>query len=112
MPRFYFHVSAPDQDFQDEIGSDVSDLAAAHSRAVLLADRVMMFSAFADCAPDLRRWTVKVTDERQQPAITVIFPAHFVPNRLKTVPSEGARTLLLRIEAMLTAGVSGLRQRA
>ena len=54
MPRFYFHLSAPDQDFPDNIGSDVSDLTAAHSIAVRLMKRVMMFSSFADCAPDLR----------------------------------------------------------
>jgi hypothetical protein len=44
MPRFYFHLSAPDEDFPDNIGSDVSDLVEAHSRAVLLAKRVTMFS--------------------------------------------------------------------
>ena len=55
LPGFYFHLSAGDQDFQDNIGSDVSDLAAAHCRAVRLADRVMMFSCFADCAPDFQR---------------------------------------------------------
>ena len=51
MPRFYFHLSAPDQDFPDDIGSDVGDLATAHSIAVRLMKRVMMFSSFADCAP-------------------------------------------------------------
>ena len=45
MPRFYFHLSAPDQDFPDDIGSDVSDLAAAHSIAVRLMKRVMMISS-------------------------------------------------------------------
>ena len=25
MPRFYFHLSAPDQDFKDKVGSDVAD---------------------------------------------------------------------------------------
>jgi hypothetical protein len=29
MPRFYFHLSAPDQDFPDNIGSNVSDLTGA-----------------------------------------------------------------------------------
>ena len=53
MQRFYFHLSAPDQYFPDNIGSDVSDLAAAHFIAVRLMKRVMMISAFADCAPDL-----------------------------------------------------------
>ena len=64
MPRFYFHLSAPDQDFPDNIGSEGSDLATAHFIAVRLMKRVMMISSFADCAPDLRRWTVKVADER------------------------------------------------
>ena len=45
MPRFYFHLSAPDQDFPDNIGSDVSDLSAAHSIAVRLIKRVMMISS-------------------------------------------------------------------
>jgi hypothetical protein len=100
MPRFYFHLSAPDQDFPDNIGSDVTDLAAAHSIAVRLMKRVMMISAFADCAPDLRRWTVKVTDERRRPVFTVLFPAYFVPQGWKPVLVSGARTLLMRLDAM------------
>ena len=100
MPRFYFHLSAPDQDFPDNIGSDVSDLAAAHSIAVRLMKRVMMISAFADCAPDLRRWTVKVTDERRRPVFTVLFPAYFAPRGWKPVLVSGARTLLMRLDAM------------
>jgi Domain of unknown function (DUF6894) len=79
MPRFYFHLSAPDQDFPDNIGSDVSDLTAAHSIAVRLMKRVMMVSSFADFAPDLRRWTVQVADERQRPVFTVMFPTYFFP---------------------------------
>ena len=98
MPRFYFHLSAPDQDFPDDIGSDVSDLAAAHSIAVRLMKRVMMFSSFADCAPDLRRWTVKVTDEKRQLVFTVLFPIYFVPRGWKPVLVSGARALLRRLE--------------
>lgn len=79
MPRFYFDLSAPDEDFPDSIGSDVTDLADAHSRAVRLAKRVTMFSCFADRAPDLRRWTVKVSDERRQPVFTVLFPTNSGP---------------------------------
>ena len=100
MPRFYFHLSAPDQDFPDDIGSDVSDLAAAHSIAVRLMKRVMMFSSFADCAPDLRRWTVKVTDEKRQPVFTVLFPIYFVPRGWKPVLVSGARALLRRLDAI------------
>jgi hypothetical protein len=100
MPRFYFHLSAPDQDFLDDIGSDASDLTTAHSIAVRLMKRVMMISSFADCAPDLRRWTVKVADERRRPVFTVIFPTYFVPRGWKPVLVSGARALLLRLDAM------------
>src|SRR4029078_5337139 len=48
MPRLFFHLCAPDQDFRDRIGCDVNDLAAAHANSVQLADRVMMISAFSD----------------------------------------------------------------
>jgi hypothetical protein len=98
MPRFYFNLSAPDQEFQDTIGAEVIDLAAAHERAVLLADRVMTFSGLADRVPDFRRWTVKITDERKLPVMTVVFPAFFSPR--KPAPVNGARMLLLRLETM------------
>ena len=51
MPRFYFHLSATDENFRDETGCELVDLSAAHFRAVKLADRVMMLSAFSHCAP-------------------------------------------------------------
>jgi hypothetical protein len=88
------------QDFPDDIGSEVGDLAAAHSIAVRLMKRVMMFSSFADCAPDLRRWTVKVTDERRRPVFTVLFPTYFVPRGWKPVLVSGARALLRRLDAI------------
>ena len=76
MARFYFHLSAPDEYFPDNIGYDVSDPAAAYSTAVRLAGRVMRFVPFfLDRTPDFRRWTVKVTDGKQRPVITVMFPA-------------------------------------
>jgi hypothetical protein len=100
MPQFYFHLSAPDQDFPDNIGSDVSDLTAAHSIAVRLMKRVMMISSFADCAPDLRRWIVKVADEGGRPVFTVMFPRYFVPRGWKPFLVSGARALLLRLDAM------------
>jgi len=37
---------SPDQDFQDPIGNDPRDVSEAHARAMLLADRIMMFSGF------------------------------------------------------------------
>jgi hypothetical protein len=102
MPRFYFHLSTPDEDFPDIIGSDVSDLVDAHSRAVLLAKRVTMLSRFADHAPDFRRWTVNVTDERQRPVFTVIFPTNSVPRGIV----GGARALLIRLDALIRNPVS------
>jgi hypothetical protein len=93
-------MSAPDQDFPDDIGSNVSDLATVHSIAVRLMKRVMMVSSFADCAPDLRRWTVKVADERQRPVFTVMFPTYFVPKGWKPVLVGGARALLRRLDAI------------
>jgi hypothetical protein len=59
----------------------------------------MMISSFADCAPDLRRWTVKVADERRRPVFTVIFPTYFVPRGWKPV-LVGARALLRRLDAI------------
>jgi hypothetical protein len=75
MARFYFHLSTPDERFHDNIGQDVNDLAAAHSIAVRLAGRVETFVPFfLDRALDFRRWTVEVTNERQQRVMTVMFP--------------------------------------
>jgi hypothetical protein len=96
MPRFYFNLSAPNENFPDNVGSDVSDLAEAHSRAVLLTKRVTMFSRFADRAADLRRWTVNVTDERRRPVFTVLFPSNSIP----PVIVGGARELLVRLDAI------------
>ena len=75
MARFYFHLSAPDEYFHDNIGCDVGDLAAAHAVAIRFAGRVVRFVPFfLNHALDFRHWTVKVTDERQRPVMTVMFP--------------------------------------
>ena len=104
MPRFYFHLFTLDQDFRDSVGCDVNDLSAAHSRAVQLADHVMMFSAFADRAVEFRRCTVKVTDDRQRHVMTVIFQADFVLGTCNRRSASGARTLFVRLDEMLTPG--------
>jgi hypothetical protein len=91
MPRFYFHLSAPDEIFRDDIGCDIADIPTAHSRAVQLADRVMTFSGFADREPDFRHWTIEITDDCQRPVITVIFPAP--PENPRANASSGAREL-------------------
>lgn len=76
MARFYLHLSTPFEYFHDNIGYDVNDLAAAHSAAMRLANRVEMFVPFfLNRALDFRHWTVEVTDERRQRVITVMFPS-------------------------------------
>ncbi len=104
MPRYFFHLSAPGQLFPDTIGADIDDLAAAHFRAVRLANRVMSLSVLADCQPRFRRWSVRVTDEAQRSVINVIFPAHFVPGTNKPTPDNDARTLLQALAATLLKG--------
>jgi hypothetical protein len=74
MLRFYFHVSAPDERFRDNVGCNLSDLAAAHFRAKQIVRRVMTLSGLASHEPDWRRWTVTVTDDCQRPVLTVMFP--------------------------------------
>jgi hypothetical protein len=96
MPRFRFHLSAPDECFRDSIGTDVADLAAAHARAVQLARRVMTFGGLAGSEPDLHRWTVRVVDDCGRPVLTVIFPLTFVTER--SVSVQGARALIRRLE--------------
>ena len=103
MPRFYFHLCAPDQVFTDDIGSDLSDLSAAHARALILADRVMMIFGFADRISDFRRWTVDVTDEEQRSLITVKFPINFPRGKRSAVASSGVRPLLQRLDAIMQA---------
>jgi hypothetical protein len=53
MPRFYFHLSTAGRTFQDNVGSDTSDLVDAHSKALRLAQRVTACRIFVDGAPIL-----------------------------------------------------------
>jgi len=63
-----------------------------------------MFSALADCVPDLQRWTVDVADENQPAVLTVIFPAHSLACQRKSVLAGGARALLQRLHEMMARG--------
>ena len=77
MPRFHFDICSPDEKrFRDDVGSEIDDLAAAHSRAVELARRVMRIGSFAECGSGSQRWTVRIINDCQQPVLTVIFPTH------------------------------------
>ena len=99
MPRFHFDICSPDEErFRDDVGSEIDDLAAAHSRAVELARRVMSIGGFAECSSGSQRWTVRIINDRQQPVLTVIFPTHFSAEKRTTVP--GARSIYEGLGAM------------
>jgi hypothetical protein len=94
MPRFYFHLSNSKEVILDKIGSEVFDLAAAHSKAARLADRIIGISDLTDFEPDLRRWTVQVADQNQQPVVTLIFSACSMAEKRKPIMQiEGAHGL-------------------
>jgi len=75
MPKFYFHLSNCDACFRDHIGSDLADIAVAHTRAKRLAHLVMTTSRLANHEPDWRRWTVTVTHDPQGPILIIPFGA-------------------------------------
>ncbi len=112
MPRYFFHLSAPGQLFPDPVGTDVGDLAEAHSRAVQLADRVMMYPVFADRAHDLRRWNVTVTDHMQRPLMNVLFPFALKSAKHRPVSDSGARVLLRTLASRIEASASSRRHAA
>jgi len=103
MPRFFFHLSKSDEIISDNIGSEIFDLAAAHSRALQLADRVMSISGLVDNHPDWRRWTVHVADQNQRPMFVVIFPACFTAQNPRVIAeAKGARALQQFLDEALT----------
>ena len=75
MPKFYFHLSNCDERFPDDIGYDLPDIAAAHTRAKRLANLVMTTSRLSSHPFDWRRWTVTVTDDSQGAILIIPFDA-------------------------------------
>jgi hypothetical protein len=63
----------------------------------------MVFSGFADQVRDFRRWTVRVTDARQNLLMTVLFPVHFPRGKWKRAATEGVRPMMLDLDAIMTA---------
>ena len=104
MPKFYFHLAAPDEFYTDKIGANVPDLTLAHRRAVMLANRVLMVSALADHAPNWRKWRVNITDERNQPVMTVLFqPTLAFESADFVYRLNGAHALAQRLHAIAAA---------
>ena len=75
MSRFYFHLSNCDEGFPDDIGHELPDIAAAHTRAKRLANLVMTISRLASHPFDWRRWTVTVTNDSQGAILIMPFGA-------------------------------------
>ena len=80
-----FHLSNCDECFRDNLGSDLTDIAVAHTRAKRLGHLVMMTSRLASHEPDWRRWTVTVTHDRQGPILLIPFGAFGI------VPPSGSK---------------------
>ena len=99
MPKFYFHLSNCDECFPDDIGYDLPDIAAAHTRAKRLANLVMATSRLASHPFDRRRWTVTVTDDLQGAILIMPFGAFGAATRaaLSTfVPADRLGTVRVR----------------
>lgn len=63
MPRMHFHLTIDDQYFPDQIGQEVGDLVAAHSRALLLASRLMSFCEIERREIPGERWVVTIEEQ-------------------------------------------------
>lgn len=75
MSRFYFHLSAPDGFFPDEVGCDLEDLAAAHVRGLKLMQRIGRIKDLAGSSEEPGPWTVSIEDEHHQRRLIVLFPS-------------------------------------
>jgi uncharacterized protein DUF6894 len=72
MPHLYFHLKMNDDYFPDQTGQQVSDLAAAHSRAVLLGRRVIQHCDLHDQALSVERLVVAIEDDTGRALMSVI----------------------------------------
>jgi hypothetical protein len=104
VPRFFFHFKTPDDYFEDDIGSDLDDLAAVHSAAARLVSCVIRWTPLANSPPDFRHWIVTVTDERRQSVLSMIFPLNDVPKNCKPTTTNDARALLLALDGKVRSG--------
>ena len=72
MSHLYFDLTMDDEHFPDPVGETVTDLTAAHARAVLLVRRVMMFSEDAYFYQSLFRATYPFLHNRSHLANPVL----------------------------------------
>jgi hypothetical protein len=85
MSKFYFHIRAEETFIPDWEGTELPDLAAAHSHALKIIHDSMFY---VSSEPIWHEWMVKVADEHRQNLLTVLFP-----NRMWTNRRPSRRTL-------------------
>jgi len=69
--KYYFHIASESSVHTDDRGVMLSDLAAAHRRAVSLIWKCMSLDKEEQ---DWRRWHVKIADDTGRTLIIVLFP--------------------------------------
>ena len=77
MPRMHFHLTIDDQYFPDQAGQEVGSLAAAHSRAISLASRLMSFCEIERREIRGERWVVTI-EEQGRSLMSVIIGCHCI----------------------------------
>jgi hypothetical protein len=69
--KYYFHIASKCTVHTDDRGVMLSDLAAAHCRAVSLILKCMRFDTEEQ---DWRNWHVKIADDTGRTLVIVLFP--------------------------------------
>jgi hypothetical protein len=93
---FYFHLSAPDGCFPDELGCDLQDLAAAHVRGLKLMQRISRIRDLAGSTEEPGPWTVSIEDEHHQTRLVVLFPSELFRSEEPQNPVHRSLRLLAR----------------
>ena len=88
MSHLYFDLTMDDEHFPDPVGETVTDLTAAHARAVLLVRRVMMFSESDAETPRAKRGVVTIKDDTGRVLLSVIVPCEVPDPSHSTPPSQ------------------------
>ncbi len=91
MPNFYFHFTMDDEFFPDRMGQNFSDLAAAHSHAIVLASRVMSYCEVESRTPRTERWVVSIEDDAGRVLMSVIIRCESAACDVRRVPTRQSR---------------------
>jgi len=76
--KYYFHIASKYTVHTDDRGVMLSDLAAAHCRAVSLILKCMRFDTEEQ---DWRNWHVKIADDAGRTLVIVLFPTAWANGR-------------------------------